>query len=109
MTKFMDNAKIGAYIQMLRRRAGSTQKELSERLNISFQAVSKWETGESLPDTGLLLELSDILGVSVDKLLSGGTFITNERRHMRLEDVVSGFEMLENIGRCFGKNALTIP
>lgn len=43
----MDNAKTGAYIQMLRRRAGLTQKELAEKLNISFQAVSKWETGGS--------------------------------------------------------------
>lgn len=55
----MDNAKIGAYIQMLRRRAGLTQKELAEKLNISFQAVSKWETGESLPDTGILLDVAD--------------------------------------------------
>lgn len=99
----MDNAKIGGYIQMLRRRAGLTQKDLAERLNISFQAVSKWETGESLPDTGLLLELSDILGVSVDKLLTGGAFITNERKLMRLEDVKIGFELIEDIGRCFGE------
>ena len=99
----MDNAKIGAYIQMLRHRAGLTQKELADKLNISFQAVSKWETGESLPDTGILLDVSDILGVSVDKLLTGGAFITNDRKLMRLEDVKIGFELLEDIGRCFGE------
>ena len=100
----MDNLKIGNYIQHLRRKAGLTQKELADKLNISFQAVSKWETGESLPDTGLLLDLSDLLGTSVDKLLTGGAIVANERRVMHLEDVIIGFEHLEDIGRCFGEN-----
>lgn len=43
----MDNLKISNYIQHLRKAAGLTQKELAEKLNISFQAVSKWETGVS--------------------------------------------------------------
>ncbi len=100
----MDNLKIGNYIQHLRRKAGLTQKELADKLNISFQAVSKWETGESLPDTGLLLDLSDILSTSVDKLLSGGAIVANERRLMHLEDVKTGFGLLEDIGRYFGEN-----
>ena len=100
----MDNLKISNYIQNLRKKAGLTQKDLAEKLNISFQAVSKWETGESLPDTGILLELSDILGTSVDKLLSGGAIVANERRLMRLEDVKTGFAHLEDIGRLFGEN-----
>ncbi|MBQ7060826.1 MAG: helix-turn-helix transcriptional regulator [Clostridia bacterium] len=100
----MDNLKIGNYIQHLRRKAGLTQKELADKLNISFQAVSKWETGESLPDTGLLLDLSDILSTSVDKLLSGGAIVANERRLMHLEDVKIGFGLLEDIGRYFGEN-----
>ena len=41
----MDTLKIGHYIQHLRKAAGMTQKELAEKLNISFQAVSKWENG----------------------------------------------------------------
>lgn len=44
----MDNLKIGKYIQHLRKGAGMTQKELAEKLNLSFQAVSKWENGDSL-------------------------------------------------------------
>ena len=43
----MDTLKIGQYIQHLRKAAGMTQKELAEKLNISFQAVSKWENGVS--------------------------------------------------------------
>ena len=100
----MDNLKIGHCIQYMRKKAGLTQSELAEKLGISFQAVSKWENGDTLPDTGLLLPLSDILGVTVDTLLNGGSMVLNDRRLMRVEDVIIGFEHLEDIGRCFGEN-----
>ena len=101
----MDNLKIGQYIQHLRKSAGMTQKELAERLNISFQAVSKWENGDSLPDTGLLLELCDTLNTTADKLLHGGSLTEVERRLMPLEDVVTGFRYMESIGRLFGEES----
>ena len=100
----MDTLKIGHYIQHLRKAAGMTQKELAEKLNISFQAVSKWENGDALPDTGLLLELCDILNTTADKLLNGGAVAASERRLMKLEDVVTGFQHIEDIGRLFGED-----
>ena len=100
----MDTLKIGHYIQHQRKAAGMTQKELAEKLNISFQAVSKWENGDTLPDTGILLELCDLLNTTADKLLNGGTLAARERRLMRLEDVVTGFRYLESIGRLFGED-----
>ena len=100
----MDTLKIGHFIQYLQKQAGLTKSELAEKLGISFQAVSKWENGDSLPDTGLLLPLSDILGVTVDTLLNGGSVVMKDRRLMRVEDVILGFEHLEDIGRCFGEN-----
>ncbi|MBR4461687.1 MAG: helix-turn-helix transcriptional regulator [Erysipelotrichaceae bacterium] len=101
----MDTLKIGQYIQHLRKAAGMTQKELAEKLNISFQAVSKWENGDTLPDTGILLDLCDILGTTADKLLNGGSLVAaTERRLMKLEDVKKGFENLESIGKLFGEN-----
>ena len=100
----MDTLKIGHYIQNLRKAAGMTQKELAEKLNISFQAVSKWENGDTLPDTGILLDLCDILGTTADKLLNGGMLATNDRRLMRLEDVKTGFNNIESIGTLFGRN-----
>lgn len=100
----MDTLKIGHYIQHLRKAAGMTQKELAEKLNISFQAVSKWENGDSLPDTGILLELCDVLNTTADKLLNGGSLAATERRLMRLDDVVTGFEYMESIGRLFGED-----
>ncbi len=100
----MDTLKIGRYIQHLRKASGMTQKDLAEKLNISFQAVSKWENGDSLPDTGLLLDLCDLLNTTADKLLNGGSFAAAERRLMSLEDVETGFQYLESIGRLFGED-----
>lgn len=102
----MDNGKIGRYIQRLRKENGMTQKELAEKLNVSFQAVSKWENGDALPDTGLLLDLCDALDTTADKLLNGGTLAASERRLMRTEDVILGFRYLEDIGRLFGEGSL---
>lgn len=100
----MDTLNMGQYIQHLRKAAGMTQKDLAEKLNLSYQAVSKWENGDSLPDTGILLDLCDILNTTADKLLNGGKLTGNDRRRMRLEDVVTGFQNLESIGRLFGED-----
>ncbi len=101
----MDTLKIGQYIQHLRKAAGMTQKELADKLNISFQAVSKWENGDTLPDTGILLDLCDILNTTADKLLNGGSLVAVERRLMRLEDVKTGFQYMESIGKLFGEDS----
>ena len=100
----MDTMKIGGYIQHLRKSAGLTQKELAEKLGVSFQAVSKWENGDALPDTGLLLDLCDELNTTVDKLLNGGSILLKNRKLMSVEDVIVGFENMEAIGRYFGEN-----
>ena len=55
----------------MRKRKGMTQQELADRLGVTNKAISKWETGEALPDTALLVPIADIFGVSVDELLRG--------------------------------------
>lgn len=65
----LDKKKFGAFVGQLRREKGWTQRELAERLYISDKAVSKWETGASIPDTALLMPLAELLGVSVTELL----------------------------------------
>ena len=60
-----DNEKIGAYIASLRKAVGLTQAGLGERLGVTGQAVSGWERGEFLPDTGILQDLALILDTSV--------------------------------------------
>ena len=101
----MDNLKIGQYIQHLRKATGMTQKELADKLNISFQAVSKWENGDSLPDVGILVQLCDVLNTTTDKLLSGGNYAAVDRRPMHLTDIKKGFECIEAVGELFGENS----
>lgn len=63
----------GTRFARLRKAKNLTQDELAERINVSAQAVSKWENDINMPDVSLLLSLSDILGVSVDELLGKET------------------------------------
>ena len=67
----MDQIKIGKFIASCRKEQGITQAALAERLGISDRAVSKWETGKSLPDSGIMLELCEQLKINVNELLSG--------------------------------------
>ena len=67
----MDQIKIGKFIAERRKQNGLTQMQLAEKLGITDRAVSKWETGKSLPDSSIMLELCSILDVSVNDLLCG--------------------------------------
>ena len=67
----MDYTKVGKLIIGLRKEKGMTQKELADAMNISDRTVSKWERGIGCPDVSLLQELSNILGVNIEKILAG--------------------------------------
>ena len=68
----MEMNKVGDTIAALRKQRNMTQAELGERLNVTFQAVSKWERGETLPDTALLPALAEALETSIDYILLCG-------------------------------------
>lgn len=67
----MDQIKIGKFIAERRRNVNLTQLQLSEKLGITDKAISKWERGIAMPDTSIMIELCDILGISVNELLKG--------------------------------------
>ena len=67
----MNQIKIGKFIAECRKNANLTQMQLSEKLNITDRAVSKWENGKAMPDSSIMLSLCEILGISVNELLSG--------------------------------------
>ena len=67
----MNNENTGKLILRLRKESNMTQKQLADAMNISDKTISKWERGLGLPDVSLLRELSEILGVNVERLLSG--------------------------------------
>ena len=83
----MDQVKTGNFIAQCRREKGLTQASLAEQLGISDRAVSKWETGRSLPDADNMLELSRILGITVDELLKGGK--TDEGGFDQMADTIN--------------------
>ena len=63
----MDQIKIGKFIAECRKKQDLTQMELAEKLNITDRAISKWETGKAMPDSSIMLELCDILKISVNE------------------------------------------
>ncbi len=67
----MDQVKIGRFIRAIRKEKNLTQREVAERLGISEKTVSKWETGNGLPEVSLMLPLCELFGISVNELLSG--------------------------------------
>ena len=67
----MDQKRIGRFIAECRKNVNITQVQLAEKLGITDKAVSKWERGLSMPDTAIMLQLCDILGISVNELLNG--------------------------------------
>ena len=67
----MDQTRIGTFIAVLRKEKGLTQKELAEQIGISDKTVSKWETGNGMPDIAYLSPLCEVLDINVNELLSG--------------------------------------
>lgn len=67
----MNQTEIGKFIAKCRKEKKLTQAQLAEKLNLTDRAVSKWETGKSMPDSSIMLELCEILGITVNELLSG--------------------------------------
>lgn len=87
----MDQIKIGKFIAFCRKEQGMTQAVLAEKLGISDRAVSKWETGKSMPDSGIMLELCELLKINVNELLSG-EHITMEDYNAKSEEVILGLK-----------------
>jgi len=70
--EYMNIIKFGAYISRLRKDRDMPQSELADMLNVTRQAVSKWERGEGFPDISILCSIAEVFGVSVDTLINSG-------------------------------------
>ena len=67
----MDQLKIGKFIAERRKSENLTQMQLAEKLSVTDRAISKWETGKSMPDSSIMLKLCETLKISVTELLMG--------------------------------------
>ena len=95
----MDQVKIGKFIASCRKEQGMTQAALAEKLGITDRAVSKWETGKSLPDSGIMLELCELLNINVNELLSGEKIMLEAYDKKAEENLVTMSRELEEKNR----------
>lgn len=90
----MDQIKIGKFIAESRKKENLTQMQLADKLNITDRAISKWETGRALPDSSIMIELCNILKISVNELLLGEKIIM-ENQNQKNEQII--LEMAKEI------------
>ncbi len=88
----MDQKRIGAFIAQCRKEKNLTQMQLAEQLEISGQAVSKWENGRGMPDVSLLQPLCDVLGISLNELFSGEHIATEAYKRKAEENISKLFK-----------------
>lgn len=91
-----DTTKIGKIIKNARSRKNMTQVDLADAMGISYQAVSNWERGNSMPDISKIPELCEILGISMDELMGNDAptqtvkkIISDEEASISLEELAS--------------------
>ena len=83
----MNQIKIGRFIAECRKKNNLTQMQLAEKLGITDRAVSKWETGKSLPDASIMLDLCKELNITVNDLLNGEV-VTMEKYQEKTEEML---------------------
>ncbi|MCR4633930.1 MAG: helix-turn-helix domain-containing protein [Erysipelotrichaceae bacterium] len=84
----MDLVKIGNFLKQLRKEKGLTQEELAEQMGVARRTVSRWETGNNMPDLDILVELSDLYETDLREILSG------ERKSEKMNE-----ELKETLGQ----------
>ena len=82
----MDLIKIGKFLQELRKEKGLTQEQLAEKTGVARRTVSRWETGNNIPDLDVLIELSDFYEVDLREILNGER--ESERMNEELKETV---------------------
>lgn len=88
--KMFDISKFGGGLSRLRKNADMTQSELADKLNLTRQAISKYENGDSFPDIAVLVQIAEIFGVTVDTLINAGEPTADEAKI--LHDMAVGAE-----------------
>ena len=96
----MDQLKIGKFIAECRKQKKLTQLQLADKLGITDKAISKWERGIAMPDASIMLELCDILCISVNELLNGERISmenSNKKNEQLLLDMAKELETKNKI------------
>lgn len=102
----LDLNAIGYQIQSLRRLKGYTQNQLGDFVGVSFQAVSKWERGETLPDISTFVLLAEVLGTTIDHIINGGKKKMEYKGRKTIDEIKKGINCLIDMGNLLGKENL---
>ena len=94
----MNSLKIGNYLSCLRKYYKITQTELADRLSVSRQAVSKWETGIAVPDIEIMVKLSEMYGITVNDIIHGDISKIEYKKEVRLPGSGNTFKKIFIIG-----------
>ena len=82
----MDQKKTGRFFKELRNEKGWTQEQLAEKLNVSGRTISRWETGNNMPDLDMLIEMTDFYDVDIRELIDGER--KSEKMNKDMEETV---------------------
>ena len=88
----MDQIKIGKFIAALRKEKGLTQEQLGEKLGVTNKTISRWETGNYMPDVEMLSLLSKEFGVSINELVSGERLATEDFKKAADSNLVTALD-----------------
>ena len=102
----LDLSAIGYQIQSLRKLKDFTQNTLGERVGVSFQAVSKWERGETLPDISTFVLLAKALDTTIDNIVNGGKRTMNYKGTKTIDEIKRGVHCFVEMGELLGKENL---
>lgn len=84
----MDRMKMGNFLSELRKEKDLSQADLAEIIGVTFQAVSKWERGEAIPDISILEKLASFYEVSIDEIIKGERLLKKEKIKVVQEEPV---------------------
>ena len=87
----MDQEKFGKFIKQIRKDHNLTQKQLAEKYNVTYQAVSKWETGKNMPDISLIKQIAKDFNISIDALFDGEY---TKKKHQKFPLILIGITTL---------------
>ena len=85
----MNQERIGNLIKEIRKDNNLTQKELADKLGVTFQAVSKWENGKNIPDIAILKQISEMFNINIDNILNGEK-ILKEKQRIKKRNLIIG-------------------
>ena len=101
----MDTIKIGNFLKELRNEKGYTQQEVADLLFVSQKTISRWESGNGIPDINIIVDVAQFYGVTVDELLKGER-ITRSTEEINEENIKASYGKI-NSGKILSKNILS--